>query len=495
MSSDIRLRFAGIIGFLAQILSLFTGLVFTTIITRNLSIIEYGQWNTISSLIYYGAFASNLLGYWYTRYTARNINIAKTGILVTIVFAIAGIIPFLVAGKLFVAEYDKLFPIILFASIQVITSSIVYNLVAIANAKKPEISTYGFIIFEAAKLVIAFVIVFYKGLTLIDAVTIVIIAESIRAGMLVFLIRKEFYKKVEFENIKKTIKSLWLPFYNRISGLIYTSDVLIVSLLTLSYTHIAMFKVGLVFSTIVQFGSQLAFPLYIKLLGGGKAQDVETTAKLMFTFMIPLAAGIFVLAKPLLYLLNPEYASSEIILQLLVLYSFSLAINDFLYNVIQGNEKIDTVTIKFRDLLHSTLFTLPTLNLIRTGAYISGLVIFIMLTSSHNMSSKTFGETWAIILMVTNIPITIYLSNIVKRKIPFRVPWRNIGKYVLSATVMTIMMLYFMKFLTYNQKTTLFATEIFGIISASMAIYFGILLMIDVETRRLLKDSFALVRK
>jgi len=493
--SEIRLRFAGVTGFLAQILSLFTGLIFTTLITRNLSIIEYGEWNTISSLIYYGAFASNLLGYWFTRYTARNTNIAKTGILVTFIFSIAGIIPFLVAAKLFVTNYENLFPIILFASLQVITTSIVYNLVAITNGKKPEFSTYGFLIFEVAKVIIAFLMVFGKGLTLIDAIFVVIIAEFVRACFLALLIRKEFFKKVEFDNIKKIIKSLWLPFYNRISGLIFTSDVLIVSLITSSYTNIAIFKVGLVFSTIVQYGSQLAFPLYIKLLGGGRAKDIETSAKLMFTFMIPLAVGIFILAKPLLYLLNPQYVSSEIILQLLVVYSFTLAINEFLYNVIQGNEKIDTMSIKFRDLLHSTLFLLPTLNLVRVGAYIAGLIIFIMLTSFQEMSPKTFGETWAVILLSTNIPITVYLSKIIRGKITFIVPWKNIGKYILSAMTMSIILLYLMKFLTYNPKTTLFAVEIFAVVAGSMITYFGILLIIDGETRRLLRDAFALVKK
>ncbi len=494
--SEIRLRFAGIIGFLAQLLSLFTGLIFTTIITRNLSIIEYGQWNAISSLIYYGTFGTNLLGFWYTRYTARNINIGKPALIITSIFSVAGIIPFLIAAKFFIPDYEKLFPIILFASLQVITSSLVYSLVAIASGKKPEFVTYGFLIFEIAKIVIAFLFVFGRGLSLLDAIIIVIIAESIRACMLTLLIRKEISKKIEFYHVKKIIKSLWLPFYNRISGLIYISDVLIVSLITSSYTNIAIFKVGLVFSTIIEYGSQLAFPLYIKLLGGGKAQDAETTIRLMFTFTIPIAVGIFIIAKPLLFLLNPEYASSERILQLLVLYSFLLPINSFFFNVIQGQEKIDTMTnMKFKDLLHSTLFTLPTLNLVRVLVYITGLTIFTLYTLSNNMSAKTFGEIWALILLLATIPMTIYLSKIAKEKIHFKVPWWGIGRYVLSSATMAIVTLYLMRFLTYNPKATVFALEIGGIISVSMITYFGILIMIDKETKHLLRDAFSFIKR
>ena len=107
--SNVRLQYSGVIRFAAVILSLFTGLIFTTLVTRNLSIDEYGQWNAIGSLIGYGAFPALGLGYWFTRYTARKIPIAKMGLSVSLIFSIGGILIFFVASLLYLPEFTTLF--------------------------------------------------------------------------------------------------------------------------------------------------------------------------------------------------------------------------------------------------------------------------------------------------------------------------------------------------------------------------------------------------
>ena len=86
--SEVRLRFSGMMRFTASIVSVLTGLVFTTLITRNLSAVEYGEWSAIGSLMVYGVFPALGLGYWYTRYTARDMPIANYGIGLTSGFLI-----------------------------------------------------------------------------------------------------------------------------------------------------------------------------------------------------------------------------------------------------------------------------------------------------------------------------------------------------------------------------------------------------------------------
>lgn len=485
--TNVRLRFAGTIGFLIKILSLFTGLIFVILITRNLSIIEFGQWGLINSILIYGVFPASVLGYWFSRYTAKGIPIAKSGILISFLFIGIGLIAFFVSSYLFFDDYEILLPIILFASLQVPTSSLVGVFVSIANGKKPEYASYGFLCFEIAKVIIAFVVVLTKGITLLDAIIIITIAEAIQIGILSYLLRSEISESVNFENIKKIFKVLWIPFFNQVTSPVYASDVLIVSLITATITHVSFFKVGIVFAAIISYGGYLVYPLYIKLLGGGKNTDVLITTKLMLTFTIPLAFGIFILAEPLLFLLNPEYITAKYILQILVFFNLTLSTRSIFSNVVLGTEKLEGIESKgdFKKMLFSSHMRIPMLGLIEIGMYISVLSFFSFISLDYEFSSENFGQIWALILFVTSIPTSIILYQMAKRRMAIIFPWKNIMKYIISAIVMTIVLLYSIEFLSYDPKVTVFLPELLFVIFIAILSYFGTLIIIDKETKEL----------
>jgi O-antigen/teichoic acid export membrane protein len=492
----VRLRFAGTVGFLVKMLSLATGLIFTVIITRNLSIDEFGQWNVISSLIIYGIFIPTILPYWYTRYTARDIPVAKTGIFVTILLAAIGQGIFLVAGKIFVSDFEILFPIFIVASIHVFTVSIIFSLAAIANGKQPELTSYGVLIFEVVKVLIALMYVFSLNISLLDAIIIVLVAEIIQLLALCFLIRKELLKNVEIKNVKKILKNSWIPFYIKVGSLFESTDVLIVAAITTAYVNIAFFKAGFIFAVIVVMGVQLSYPLYIKMLKGGESGDVEISSKLMLTFTIPLVFGVFFLAKPLLFLLNPEYISSSIILQILVFYFFSEAIYGLLTNIVWGKEKVDLLANpSFKQLMQSSLFKVSTINLVRLVSYVGLLSGFVLLTTNSNLSIETFGEIWAIILLVTNLPKIFYIMKLSRNLISFQIPWKSIGKYILASAIMSISIILFNSILEYDPSAIKFAPQLALVIIISMVIYFGILISIDKDTKQLVKDGFEFIKK
>ena len=67
--------------------------------------------------------------------------------------------------------------------------------------------------------------------------------------------------------------------------------------------------------------------------------------------------------------------------------------------------------------------------------------------------------------------------------------------YCFSASIMAVSLIYLKQFLTYPIKITEFAPELIGISVVVMLIYFGILVIIDRESRDLFKDGFQLVKK
>lgn len=496
--SEVRLRFSGMIRFITSIVSVFTGLAFTTLITRNLSAVEYGEWSVIGSLMIYGVTPALGLGYWYTRYTARNLPIAQYGIFITSLFSLIGILGFFIAATIFINEFENLFPILLVASLQVITSSLLHSLNAISNGKRPEFSAYGFLIFEVLKVGIAFLVIYGFGdLSLISVIYVLIISQIIQIIVMTILIKKEIKKKVELKNIKKILKSLWIPLYDRMSDIVFTSDILVVTLLTSSFIQVTVFKIAFVFSAMAEFGLSFTYPLYIKLLGGGKEIDITTSIKMVLLFTLPIVIGTIILAKPLLFLLNPDYVTSEPILQILSIYSLSLVFGIIFQNIILGSEKVDIVG-KFgnKELIHSNLFRLPTIDLVFKSVYLISITIITLIIWNDEISHEEFGVIWAIVLLVTSIPFTIYKLILAKKIISFSFPWYSIGKYVLSSILMGVTIFILMSYIDYtNSEATSFAPQIIGLIGISAAFYFVLMSIIDKETRELFKSAILAIKK
>ena len=71
--SRIRVEYTGLISFIGGIISVFTGIFFSLIITRTVTPEEYGTWGLILGLITYVVLIGPIVSYWSTRDTARNI--------------------------------------------------------------------------------------------------------------------------------------------------------------------------------------------------------------------------------------------------------------------------------------------------------------------------------------------------------------------------------------------------------------------------------------
>jgi O-antigen/teichoic acid export membrane protein len=68
--NDIRVRYSGFIIFASQIITLFTGLVFTLLLTRNMNTGEFGVWSFLSYLTGLFGLVNGLFPFWVTRFVA-----------------------------------------------------------------------------------------------------------------------------------------------------------------------------------------------------------------------------------------------------------------------------------------------------------------------------------------------------------------------------------------------------------------------------------------
>ena len=90
--SNIRVTYAGLFSFLFGIISILTGLVFTVIVTRSLSPVEFGSWGVIGTLVSYTLIMGSVVNYWSTREISRGEESGKTAILFSSSFSIFAIV-------------------------------------------------------------------------------------------------------------------------------------------------------------------------------------------------------------------------------------------------------------------------------------------------------------------------------------------------------------------------------------------------------------------
>ncbi len=81
-TNQIRLRYSGFIVFTTQMLGIITGLIYTLLLTRNMTVSQYGIWTNIFDYTLYFMLFSSVLPFWVTRFTARG----KQGTVKTSVF-------------------------------------------------------------------------------------------------------------------------------------------------------------------------------------------------------------------------------------------------------------------------------------------------------------------------------------------------------------------------------------------------------------------------
>ena len=112
--SNIRTTYSGLISLAINLISVVTGFGYMMIITRILSIQEYGTWGLINSLMVYGAIFVAIPTVWLVRETARESQTEKTGILSSFIWSSLGVSVYLLMTIILVPQTNTNIMILLF---------------------------------------------------------------------------------------------------------------------------------------------------------------------------------------------------------------------------------------------------------------------------------------------------------------------------------------------------------------------------------------------
>lgn len=480
--SELRIQYSGLIIFAAQILSMFTGMAFILLLTRNMTRPEYGTWSNIFDLTGYFLLFSGFVPFWATRFVARGKEGAtKTALLANLTVAMVSaaiyvpLVPLITSGLHISEAYN---PVYILASAQIITVYVVSVLESCLRAEKPQAIGYGLLIEEICKLSLAYVFIVRFQQLFLGAMLSLILSASLQTCYYLKLLSKDLRMKIQWSYVREWLKGSVAIFYNAV-GTQLTAFVFILLLVYGSQAARGDYQAAATFAGIIGYSSSLAFALYPKLLAENSLKEITASLKTVLMFALPIATIIISMSQSLLTILNVSYREASQVLILLSIDALITLLLQFYTFVLFGVEKLDEeAKIPLRRLVKSKMFKILTLPYIQ--AAITLPTAFYILTQYANQQPVQAAVYVVIINMVAHSAAFLLTYMVTRTSIRIVIPWRNIGKYVLSSMV-TAAALYLLP-----HPTTLFAT--FAIVAAGAAVYATLLLAIDKDARRLVRS-------
>jgi len=469
LAKPIHVRFSGFIVFLGNIASLLTGMVFTVLISRNLSVNDFGTWFFLGTTISYFQILENIFTYWASRDIPRGLKVGKTCIFVNFIISLPLTLMFIIVSYFLIPLFHYPRDIFLVGSVFMPIYYVSYAIVSIIASTEPHKLGLKDVIIDGTKIILAIVMLRYGLIGIIISVAIANIF-FILYGLSVS--RKNFENIIDIQWIKDRTRFLWLPLHSSAIGyLSAATDSFIVGVLS-GTLAISYYGIALTLGRTMKYASSLASSIYPKLLSKGDITLSEARAlfKFLYTFSIPLLIGGLILSKALVSIFGSKYLEAATLLYLLFPAFFLGSISSALHYIITGVEKVDAkAEVKFKELLRSRLFTTQLINYMSISILVVGSILL-----THYID--VFGP--ALSRLLASILVLAFYCILGRKTLKLNCIFAGLDK-ILPSTLPMIIFLYL-------YRPIGFANTMIAIIIGAL-IYFTTLIMIDRESRRLLK--------
>jgi len=485
--NEIRVQYSGFIIFAAQILSLVTGVVFTLLLTRNMTNDQYGVWGNIYDVIGPFTLLSGVFPFWATRFVARGkegaIKTAFSANIVVGLIAAAVYIPiiFPLTSVFHTEAYTIIYVV---ASLQVINTFLIAILEGCLRAVKPQVIGYGLLIEEVCKIALAYVLIVGFKQLFLGAMISLIVGASVQALFYILLLRGQLQQTIRWNYLREWLKGSTVFIYNAVGNQL----VALVFWLLFYYGGQAArgeYLAAATFATVIGYSSSLAYALYPKMLAGDFPKDVATSFKTMLMLAFPMAAIAITLSQSFLTILNVSYSAASPILILLTVDTLVVLISQFFTSYLLGAETFDLEgKISLRQLARSKIFKVFTLPYIQAALALPA--------TYYVLTQVGFADSVQAVMYVIAINIAVHivtfvaLYGLMHREIRIGVAWKGIGKYVLASLATGIVL--------YLLPSTTTLTTTFGKVLVGAVTYAALLSMIDRDARKLVRQIWAEIK-
>lgn len=267
----------------------------------------------------------------------------------------------------------------------------------------------------------------------------------------------------------------------------------IFSIITGSVTGVAYYTSAKTVGMLVNHVRTFSTGLYPKLLQSEKEEFLEENIIKLFYFAFPLTALSIVFAEPGLFILNPMYQVAAPFVIFISLRMLLKSINQVFFQALQGIEGIDkNENSSLKDYFKSKLVWIPTFDLIRHGIYIGVLAILLIILSDDSNSELDLVYYWAMVGLLIEIPLTVYIFRLTKRTFRLKIDIKSISKYLIFTIIIFGITFAIMESnLVYKESIFEFIPSVLIYFFLSMVGYAGITYLFDTKTKILFNSIFA----
>jgi O-antigen/teichoic acid export membrane protein len=486
--SRVRLRFTSLVLYVLSIGGALFSLYFITLLTRRVSVEEYGVWVMITRYASYFIIPSAIYSYWLSRNISRGQNTSRTGLYSSIIMGITAIPFYLVLIQIISSEFEQpLLPLIISTGF-VFFDYISNSLSSISGGHSPQIVGYASFAFKVGQAISGWFFVGLWALGLTGGVIAALIGRIMMTCLYLIMNHKLLKQsKFQFTIFVSWLKTSWLPLFVSIVGIICTFDVIVVRAFYGNEVPIAFYGVATSIMGVVLFASVVTASLYPKILSKGNLDDLREAIWLILFLTMPVICIILFYAQPLCAIFGLNYVSVATPLKIFAIASFIQILASLAGTSYVGLEKADENALFSRTLLRSAIFKGTVMSLFVNIIYIALVVAISFLI----YDVEVFVSLWGIISAVSYALSFVFYTLLLKRDFgqlfPFKILARDLVVFILP------MVPAFLPFMLFRIEIVegfyQMAQNLFVPVILSFILYFASLYAIDKKFRITIRDA------
>lgn len=485
--AQVRLRYTSFINFALNITSAVFSVFFLVIVTRRLSIEDYATWVMIWRYVGYFLIPTVIFGIWATRDISRGKNSSLTCATTSIIFGIASI-PFYLLVMIFLSGslQQPLVPLLL-SSLALLLDYLGNGLSSVSVGHSPQIVGYANFTFKAGSLAFGLIFMASFAFGLVEAVVVSLLGRVLMDAVYVYMNRSMLRRSsFQFSQIIIWMKSSWVPLFGSLAALLVTFDVLVVRLVYDSQIPVAYYGVCVSIASFAVFASVVSNSLYPKILVNRNLDDLKEAIWLTSLLSLPIIFLMMIYAEPLCAILNINYILAAFPLRIMLLGIYLSLMSGIASTVYYGLDPFDEKILESKALMKSSIFKGYRLSFILGGVYLALLFVLSLLS----IDFIPFVSIWVFMLSSLYASSLIAFTLLIRRHFGMAFPFRSILKDVLvfavpslPAVVPSLVMP-----VSVNESFYLTLYSLVPTALVSLAIYFGILFIIEKRFRATFKD-------
>jgi O-antigen/teichoic acid export membrane protein len=490
LASSYGLRSTGLVVFTGRIISAFTGLLFTFMAARWLSVSGFGNWEVIVTLVTFSSYPVGVVAYWATRDVARGRMVGRTAFFSGTLLSGLGLV--LYFGFTFVTQSTIATSILPFLLGGLLVPLSYWSAVAnsIVQGFRPGLYAYSLVISELAKLAVAYEALFVLRAGIEGVIVALMAAYLVQSLVSTYFVRLTASERFDFSQTRRWSRLAWIPAISYLPTVLAVADSYVAAL-GFGYTIVGYYQVAFIVASVIGYSSSISFSLYPLLLRGGDERLPSLSIDFALMFSIPLAVGCIILSTPILFLMGsgsrylPGATGLSILGAMFVFTALSVVIDQTLL----GTEKADLAERpSFWSLLRSNLLYVPVVNTLYGVVYLVTLYLSLSYATSNAFSESSMVAVWASAQTAATLVFLLVKARRARRYAKLS-PGISAAYYLVAGAAMAAVLYVLYGFANVQTGGTLtVAARLIAVGVAGLVVYGGILYILDPKFRDLARS-------